>query len=307
MLTRVEHVNMYDPAVFQRVCHEYHDFYNQRYFQGKLKQVQFNLVNNPNLFGLTACYGNQPACISISPQCFNSTECFDETFVHELCHQADFQFTKSVSTVEAKHLEQNGHGASWQAWMERCGRTPTVEALYTSSINRGVLEFAGQIARQEASPVLAYHLKDTPTPVRFVYSIYGRRSYSLENLMYMLNSQVRRNRLFDLNERALADDIKLRTYVQSLRIGEGLMYYVSNQCLAVLWLGRTFYAYCDTYNSVLGYRIYRNERIDQLLDLMKRYPEKVQASLDALPKYGTDGLKLCTDKGSPLQWKLAFK
>ena len=191
--------------------------------------------------------------------------------------------------------------------MERCGRTPTVEALYTSSINRGVLEFAGQIARQEASPVLAYHLKDTPTPVRFVYSIYGRRSYSLENLMYMLNSQVRRNRLFDLNERALADDIKLRTYVQSLRIGEGLMYYVSNQCLALIWLGRTFYAYRDTYNSVLGYRIYQNERIDRLLDLMKRYPEKVQASLDALPKYGTDGLKLCVDKGSPLQWKLAFK
>ena len=175
----LHHLELYGDAF------NFHDFYNQRYFQGKLKQVQFNLVNNPNLFGLTACYGNQPACISISPQCFNSTECFDETFVHELCHQADFQFSKSVSTVETKHLEQNGHGASWQAWMERCGRTPTVEALYTSSINRGVLEFAGQIARQEASPVLAYHLKDTPTPVRFVYSIYGRKSYSLENLMYM--------------------------------------------------------------------------------------------------------------------------
>ena len=293
MLTQIENVNMYDPSVFQQVCKEYHDYYNNSYFDGLLEPVKFN-ITDADVFGYTVCYGNHVASINLSPQIFHSTSCFDTTIAHEICHQADFQFIKSSENVVEKAWTLDGHGSSWCAYMMRCGKQPKQYASLLDSLNPQYLEFV-YLYQKTRNTYLRRSFDGSPIKCKLAYSIYGQNlPVTSKMTIYQLTRA-----LDDRNVDSVMVENKLwRLYWQSMRVAHGLLYTCSAGQFFI-WLGRTFYVKkIDEFSDF----ILRDDllNVSNLTDAMMKYKHQLDSAVSAF----TLGRVWFEKTSNVMHWKL---
>lgn len=99
---------------------------NKVFFDSKLPKISIRLSKDMgDSFRRRGAWFPTRGQIAISPRLFNGKE-FQvlTTMVHEMCHQAVTQLDK------ISDRSNGGHGFAWEAWMRKCGLTPSRYSKY---------------------------------------------------------------------------------------------------------------------------------------------------------------------------------
>lgn len=112
-----------NPSVRVKFCQKLFEYFNTDRFDSKLETPKFSVSekNPPGTKKTTrgAHTGGRnfaPGTVWMASFMFNARSVFFyEVFLHELCHLAAWNITKSAD------FSHNGHGPTWQMWMKKVG------------------------------------------------------------------------------------------------------------------------------------------------------------------------------------------